>query len=89
MMDSFILHEVPGFEMSKKPELVFEIADSNFGVRKSSEGNRFIWTLPRNGWTRVEDLLAPFFSRDLPGASFQWLDESGEISVLFSPAGGW
>ena len=89
MVGGFMMHDVPGFEECRRPELAFEITDSNLGVQRSSGGGGFRWALSYDGWTQVEDFLAPFCCHDSSMPGFQWLDESSDISVLFSPGGGW
>ena len=89
MAGSFIIHEVFGFENCKVPALTFEISHSDIGVQKARSGDGFTCTLSYDGWTRVEDFLAPFCSRLSSQNGFQWLDESSEISLLYSPCRAW
>lgn len=89
MAGSFMICDVQGFEGCRSPELEFEIAETNIGVQWLPNKGRFRCALSYEGWTSFEDLLAPFCQRDSSSTGFQWLDESGEIALLFSPNGGW
>ena len=89
MAGSFLIHEVLGFEDCRNPELTLEVSDADFGVQRSATGDGFRCALSYDGWIRVEDLLAPFCRRHSSATGFQWLNESSEISLLFSPCGGW
>jgi hypothetical protein len=86
---SFGLHELAGFEGCLGPKLIFELSDSSVGVHRDPDRNEFACKLSYDGWTQVEDSLAPFCEGDSTDHSFQWLDESSDISLLYSPSGGW
>ena len=89
MTGSFGLHELPGFENCINPKFYFEVSETSVGIQRSGNGNQFTCKLSYDGWIRVEDLLAPFCQRSSATTGFQWLDESSEISLLYSPGGGW
>ncbi len=42
----------------------------------------------RPTWEQVADLIRPFCEEAKPG-NYQWLDESGDISLLLSVNGQW
>jgi len=48
--------------------------------------NNFECLLTIDNWSIVADLVVPFLD-DTKG--YQWLDETGEISLLLSPSGEW
>ena len=89
MAGSFLIHEVQGFENCRNPELTLEVSEADLGVQRSATGDGFRCALSYDGWIRVEDLLAPFCRRHSSATGIQWLDESSDISLLFSPGGGW
>ena len=89
MTGSFNLNEVHGFENCKAPSLSFEVTETDQGIVRLSDEDHFRCLLSYDGWIKVEDLLAPFCRRDSGVTGFQWLDDSSEISLLFSPSGGW
>ena len=89
MAGSFLIHEVLGFEECRNPELTLAFAEADRGVQRSSTGDGYTCALSYDGWARVEDFLAPFCRRHSSTTAFQWLDESSDISLLFSPGGGW
>ncbi len=61
-------------------------------MSRGSSARVFDWHHTEQGWARVEELLAPFCSRDLPVAPIEILDALGELEVVFSsgsaPGGG-
>jgi len=89
MGGSVNIHQLPGFVASEGLTLRFEYSDQSLGVSKHGDGNDFICQLSREGWIQVEDMLAPFCDRQFNRNGFQWLDESGDISFLFTTDGGW
>lgn len=89
MAGSFGLHELPGFENCMHPKIYFEVSEISDGIQRSADGNQFTCKLTYDEWIRVENLLAPFCQRDSATTGFQWLDESSEISLLYSPGKGW
>lgn len=89
MAGSFMIHGVQGFEKCRNPELTLEVSDTDVGVQRLPNGDGFRCALSYDGWIRVEDFLAPFCRHDSATTGFQWLDESSDISLLFSPGGGW
>ena len=89
MAGSFVLHDVPGFENCTDPELQLTISEDNDGIQNLAGGRTYECRLSYDGWRRVEDLLAPFCQRNSALQGFQWLDETSNISLLFSPNSGW
>ena len=89
MDGSLKIHEVQGFERCLNPRLTFEFSAADLGVQRSATGDGFRCALSYDGWIRVEDLLAPFCRRGTAPTGFQWLDDTSDISLLFSPGGGW
>lgn len=86
---SLLIHDVQGFENCRNPELRLEVSEADLGVQRSATGDGYRCALSYDAWIRVENLLAPFCRRDASATGFQWLDESSDISLLFSPEGGW
>ena len=89
MAGSFGIHEVPGFENCTDPKLYLEISETSVGVQRIPDRNDFTCKLSYDGWIHVEDYLAPFCHREEADSGFQWLDETSDISLLYSPSGGW
>lgn len=88
MAGAFAIHELPGFEMCQIPELTFEFGSRDLGVISTAK-NKFVCSLSYDGWIQVEDLLAPFCLRSDTSNGYQWLNESSEIALLYSPSGCW
>ena len=82
------LHKLPRFEGVGGVEMFARMSDSDVGVSKRREGPVFDWQLSDEKWQRVEDLLAPFCDRYSAPGPFQWLNDSGKISVIFSTGRG-
>jgi len=82
----FELRGLPDQESGQAVCLMLISASKSRGVVGSSPA--FTCELTPPGWDNVEGLLEPFSSGgDVPG--FQWLDETGEISLLISHSGKW
>jgi hypothetical protein len=79
-----VAHELPGFAAIAGVELYLHSSVSDLGVLRGSSDRVFNWHRTEQGWARVEELLAPFCSRDLAAPSTQTLDALGEVEVLFS-----
>ena len=66
-------------------QVVAETIAGDAGLRRT-DGDTFRWSLSPNAWSdvaaRAQQLVAA-------QGSFQWLDESGQISVLLSRSGMW
>lgn len=87
--DAIAIHTLPGFHGVGGLELVFHLADKDLGLSQATEALKFDCHLNGDSWQRVEDLLAPFCDRCARPGPFQWLDETGKISLLFSTGRGW
>ena len=65
--------------------LTAQIADQNFGViLLENTKNHFTWKLTRQSWKEVLDRLFPFTHPDCGTGSYNWLDETSDISALIS-----
>ncbi len=65
--------------------LSMEIAEESIGVLNHAPD--FVCRLTAAGWRNAEALLEPFLDETCGG--YQWLDESGPVSLLISPTGTW
>jgi hypothetical protein len=70
-------------------ELYAHISDTEDGLTRRQGNLVFDWNLSHLGWQRVGSLLSPFCDRVAAPGSFQWLDDSSKISVIFSTERGW
>ena len=86
--DSISVHTLPGYSGIQNLELIFQLKEKDEGVVLF--GNlQFACGLTSDGWDNVEARLAPFCDRYASPGSFQWLDTSSKISLLFSTDRGW
>jgi len=79
-----VAHELPGYAAAAGVELYLCSSVSDLGVSRGSSARVFNWRRSEQGWARVEELLAPFCSRDIPAPPIQTLDALGEVEALFS-----
>lgn len=84
LVGSFALHEVQGFEDCGNPEFIFAMSGTDIGVERCPQTEGFRCSLSFEGWTLVEDLLASFCRRNSTATGYQWLNESSDISLLYS-----
>jgi hypothetical protein len=64
--------------------LMLRVAERDVGILKTPPV--FECLLRRGRWSNIEGLIEPFMS---DSSGFQWLDDSGEVSLLLSPGGTW
>jgi hypothetical protein len=83
------IHKLPRFAGVGGVEVFAQMSATDAGVTKRREGTVFDWRLSDEEWQKVEDLLAPFCDRYAAPGPFQWLNDSGKISVVFSTGRGW
>ena len=78
------VHELPGFAAADGVELYLHASISDIGVSTGSSARVLDWHRTEQGWASVEELLAPFCSRDSPATPIQTLDGLGEVEVVFT-----
>lgn len=84
------LHEQPQIEPVAAMQLMLTRGDRDQGIQKTADPAAFQLVLTDEGWLDVAGRIAPFTHADERGGeSFQWLDETGEVSLLLSPSGRW
>ena len=87
--DTVAVHELPLVESIEACRLVFKVSSGDRGVVKIGPQNRFDCLLTPASWRQVADLMEPFCEAGDRRGYFQWLDETSNISLLFSPDGHW
>ena len=70
-------------------QLLFKINDVDRGVIQLGTTTEFECLLTRTSWRQVAGLMEPFCTPVGHPGSHQWLDETSDISLLFSPDGQW
>lgn len=83
------IHKLPQFEGVGGVDVFAQMSEPGTGVVQRQAEAVFDWRLSDEKWQRVEDLLAPFCNRYAAPGPFQWLDDCGRISVIFSTGRGW
>lgn len=80
--ETAIRFSAPGFGVG---QVVLRLG-GDAGARIDALHDSVVWELAAEGWRRVHEIASGLE----PGsASFRWLDERGEVSVLLSPSGRW
>ena len=82
-LTAFEVHAGGDWQLINISELRLVVAAEDLGAAKPHVG-KLRWQLTPTTWQDVADRIQPFLTR-LQG--FQWLDETGPVSVLFSPNG--
>ena len=83
---SVSLDEEPWIESVEGCRLTLRLGNSDEGVRQSGPSS-FECILGSSGWYNVEGLLDPFCESEPAG--FQWLTNTGNVSLLLSRDGRW
>jgi hypothetical protein len=83
--DHLAVHELPGVEAGCR--LMLRVGDESHGVVEASAGC-FECVLTRAGWHDVVGLIEPFCQSG-PSTGFQWLVDTGRVSLLLSTDGRW
>ena len=82
---SLEIHGLPYISPVDGCRLTAHIAEQNFGVvLLENTKNHFTWQLTRQTWKEVLDILYPFTRPDFVRSSYNWLNETSNISVLIS-----
>lgn len=84
-MIQVVLQDLPFIVSVQGCSLTLSANETNIGISLSSDLD-FECQLTNESWMVVADLAAPFLN-DTNG--YQWLDETGKISLLLSPSGRW
>jgi len=87
--DSVAIHTIEGFAPVGNVTLTAVATRRNRGVTQIGSPDMFQWELTPVWWSNVEGLLDPFCVSDPTPTGYQWLDDSGDASVLISPTGSW
>jgi hypothetical protein len=80
MPDDFSVTPISGCRLTLKS------ADTNKGIHRLSSST-FECVLKPSDWDTIAELVEPFCQSDRAG--YQWLVETGQISLLFSRDGTW
>ncbi len=86
--ESVEVHSLPGVEPLNGCRLTLKAGQEDRGLYPQGDENSFICLLRQHKWEQVADLIHPF-CEDAKSGYFQWLDESGDISLLLSVNGQW
>ncbi|MFH2064213.1 MAG: hypothetical protein ABIK15_03310 [Pseudomonadota bacterium] len=84
-LNQVALHDLPFIAAIQECSLNLIADENNKGISLINDNN-FECLLTVDNWSIVADLVVPFFDGT---KGFQWLDETGEISLLLSPSGKW
>jgi hypothetical protein len=84
--DHVTLHSAHGFEPVRGCRLVLHVGTRDEGVVPLDDG--FVCTLTPSTWRNVADLIQPFCER-ADRNTFQYLDDTSDITLLLSVDGGW
>ncbi|MCP4360702.1 MAG: hypothetical protein GY796_22060 [Chloroflexi bacterium] len=81
--------ELFGTDMLGNCRLILMAGDDDNGPAKTSDQAKFVWSLTREGWAEVANLVGPF-ADNVSMESYQWIggENVGEISVVVSYSAG-
>ena len=81
------LEALPGVEPVSGCQVHLKLDSWNRGGRIVKGSAAIEWHLTRERWDNVAGLTKPFC--DQPVNGYQWLDETGPVSLLLSADGSW
>ena len=89
-VEQIAIHELPGFVSIGNCQLFAKAQAKDSGVQQAQSGLVFVCGLRRDVWQDVIDLLEPFALIE-PGnhVRFQYLTQTGKISLLVSTSRSW
>jgi hypothetical protein len=88
-IDSFAVHELPGFRSVESCQLFLQRDTFDHGTTPDQEPQVFRCRLRPIIWHNIEGLLEPFSDDSYFGASHQFLDHHGNIQLIISGGRGW
>ena len=88
-LESFPVHELPGFRSVGGCRLVASRTTTDFGIRRLREPQTFECQLRSMTWLDIEEMLVPFSDGSYFGASHQFLYPRGKIRLIISGGRGW
>lgn len=81
------LDAFPWVKTDGQLRLVFAVTERDVGINHDA-AQAFVCRLTKQTWEDVAGLTEPFL-RDVTPGRHQWLDRTGDISLLLSPDGSW
>ena len=81
------LHELPFVEAVNHCRLVLRLSESDRGILRISCPGAFECVLTGEGWEDVNERAGAL--ANTTAEAYQWLDKTGEISLLLSETGQW
>jgi hypothetical protein len=87
--DAIVVDELPQVEAIDACRLVFKVSRGDRGILRFGAHNQFECLLTQVSWEQVAGLTEPFCEAGDHRGYFQWLDETSNISLLFSTDGHW
>jgi hypothetical protein len=82
------LHELSSVESVDGCQLSFIVSQRDEGVIPVPEPPQFVCRLVSSTWKQVAERTEPFCQEARP-RTYQWVDETSNISILLSPDGFW
>jgi len=88
-IDSFAVHELPGFRSVEGCQLFAQRDTFDHGMRPDREPQVFRCRLRPATWENIKDMLEPFRDGSYFGAGHQFLDHHGTVTWIISGERGW
>ena len=86
--NKYALHHLDFIQSIDDCQLDFVVGEKDKGILTTTMANQFICVLSQESWEWVGELIEPF-CQIARSNTYQWLDETSNISLLFSPSGYW
>jgi len=87
-VDTIVIHDLPFVEPIDSCRLTMRVSKRNHGVSVLLAPSTLVCALSQCYWDNVVGLIEPFCEIRAEHG-YQWLDDSGDISLLLSPSGDW
>jgi hypothetical protein len=83
------LSDQPWIERVNNCSLSLHLSEEGKGIIQMNNTLSFACVLTQKGWINVKELTQPFCEHEPRDNTFQWLDETSNISLLLSYSGRW
>ncbi len=87
-VDIVAVHDLPFVEPVDSCRLTLCVSKRNHGLSLLVAPSNLVCALSQCAWDNITGLIDPFCEAQAEHG-FQWLDKSGDISLLLSPSGDW
>ena len=83
------MHEHALVNARDNDHLTLRLGHENQGILYNNQNKEFTCALTKVGYENMSELILSFAEHSLEMEGFEWLDETGDVSLLISPSKRW